>query len=115
MLNRNGIMVSLIAKLMLVYFVLTVIPIDLYHHHEPSRSLKANNTAYKVHHHTKNARLSSYCLICNLHLNKKNDLPVTGFVVMLFTKEVCHSYGFISSLHEIPVQDITYRGPPSFA
>ncbi|MEH6307129.1 hypothetical protein RYH73_15890 [Olivibacter sp. CPCC 100613] len=113
MFNRKGIMVSFIAKFMLVYFVLAVIPLDFYHHHNLSQPLKQKNATFSVNHTERSASLSSYCLICNLHFNKKYDTSVFSFKIALLAKLIYRSFGLIHFSHQLSIRDITSRGPPS--
>lgn len=113
MFNRKGILLSVIAKFMLLYFVLAVVPLDFYHHHDLSLSPKPKSATFRINHHTEHtASLSSYCLICNLHINQKYDVPIFSFRFILFAKLTYQSFGLIHFSHQQSIQDITSRGPP---
>ena len=113
MLNQKGIVVSMLAKLMLLYFTLAVVPVDFYHHHNLSIPLRIKGFSYSNNQHPERTiSLSSYCLICNLHFDKKYDLAQLNFEITPLDGEVFSVFSAIKFLFQTSIRDITSRGPP---
>lgn len=113
MLNRKGIVVSMFAKLMLLYFTLAVIPIDFYHHHSLVVSARVKNFSYTSHQHPeRTASLSSYCLICNIHFDKRYHLTQLHIELPVVVKLVFGMFGTLRFFLQTSIRDTTSRGPP---
>lgn len=113
MLNQKGIVVSTFAKLMLLYFMLAVVPVDFYHHHNLSTPLRIKGFSYSNNQHPeRTVSLSSYCLICNVHFDKKYDLAQINFEINPLESVVFRFFNEIRFLFQMAILDITSRGPP---
>lgn len=93
--------------------MMAVIPIDFYHHHQSVLSASSSQFSLHNEHRAPGAvNISSYCLICNLHLDRQYDFFETAITIatmaIVFFGIFDHLY-----FHYLNVALVlTSRGPP---
>lgn len=116
MFNQKRIVVSILTKFMLLYFVLAIIPIDFYHHHQFAFLPKSSSLAFNSGHRTVGTvNISSSCLICNLHLDKQYNFTETATIIAIVAITVFGVFNTIYFRRLNLIRDLTSRGPPSMA
>jgi len=113
---KRSIIVAAIARLLLLYFTLAVIPIDFFHTHNVASITATGGKNFVEHHHVGgNANLSAYCLICNAHFDRTYTLSLISFgQVYLSIIRIPFAEKIIFVAQEA-ICSITLRGPPCLA
>jgi len=117
MQTKKGIVIKATAWLLLVYFALAVIPIDCYHnHHILSRTQAHHQQMVQRGPTDGSVSLSSYCLICNIHLDSTYTLvTVSDFKPYARRAIIVHIVKETESLAQLYGCTPCLRGPPRLA